>query len=145
MTLYSFVLFVHVTAVLALFGALSFEFLSLSNLRRPTTLTEDRRRIDPVPGLPLIVVSSVLVTLFSGAYLTARMMAFSMARTQVSLAAVILMGALGTVTGKRIQTIRRVCVSPNAWMKAVSNIVRRRSIRPDELLTFPPSPSRNRT
>jgi hypothetical protein len=110
MTLYSFVLFVHVTAVLALFAALSFEFLSLSNLRRSTTLTEDRRWIDPVPGLPLIVVSSVLVTLFSGAYLTARMMAFSMAWTQVSLAAVILMGALGTVTGKRIQTIRRVCV-----------------------------------
>jgi hypothetical protein len=43
--------------------------------------------------------------------LTAKMSAFSLAWTQVSLAAVILMGALGAVTGKRIGAICRACAS----------------------------------
>lgn len=40
MTLYSLVLFFHVTAVLALFAALAFEATSLFHLRRASALTE---------------------------------------------------------------------------------------------------------
>ena len=40
MTLYSLVLFGHVTAVLALFACLSLETLSLFHLRRASTLPE---------------------------------------------------------------------------------------------------------
>jgi hypothetical protein len=66
MTLYSIVLFVHVTAVLSLFAALSFEVLSLFHLRRSPSLTETRRWIEPVPGLPLATMGSPLVVFFSG-------------------------------------------------------------------------------
>lgn len=111
MTLYSLVLFAHVTAVLALFAALSGEVLSLFNLRRSASLMEARRWIELIPGFPVIVVGSVRVILLSGAYLAAKMAAFSLAWTQVSLAAVILMGALGAVTGMRMGAIRRACAS----------------------------------
>src|SRR5207248_2855439 len=53
MTFYSLVLFVHVTAALALFAALTFEVLSLFHLRRASTLTEVHLWLDPVPRLPL--------------------------------------------------------------------------------------------
>jgi len=51
MTLFSVVLFFHVTAVLGLFAALSFEALSLFHLRRVSTLTGARRWIEPAWGL----------------------------------------------------------------------------------------------
>jgi hypothetical protein len=43
MTLYALVLFVHITAVLGLCAALSFEALSLFHLRQASTLTEASR------------------------------------------------------------------------------------------------------
>ena len=54
MSLYGFVLFLHVTSVLALFVCLSFEALSLFRLRRASTLAEARLWIDPVPRLPAL-------------------------------------------------------------------------------------------
>ena len=66
MTLYSLILFVHVTAVLGLCAALSFEVLSLFHLRRASTVIEARRWIEPVPGLPLVAMGSLLIIFFSG-------------------------------------------------------------------------------
>ena len=68
MTLYSLVLFVHVAGALALFTALSFEVLSLVRLRRASTLTEVQLWMEPVPGLPLVTLGSLLVVFFSGVY-----------------------------------------------------------------------------
>ena len=65
MTFYSVVLFVHVTAVLGLCAALSFEVLSLFHLRRASTLTEVRRWTELVPGLFLVAAGSLLVIFFS--------------------------------------------------------------------------------
>lgn len=79
MTLYSLVLFLHVAAVLGLFAALSFEALSLFHLRQASDLTEIRRWIDPVPGQPLLAMTSMLVVFFSGIYLAVRMSAFATA------------------------------------------------------------------
>ena len=56
MTLYLLVLFVHVIAVLGLSAALSFESLSLFQLRRVSNTTEVRRWIEPVPGLPWVAM-----------------------------------------------------------------------------------------
>ena len=71
MTLYSFVLFVHVTAVLALSATLSFEALSLFHLRHASSLSEIQRWMDPVPGLRWIAISSMVLLLVSGIYLAA--------------------------------------------------------------------------
>ena len=115
MTLYSLVLFVHVTAVLGMFAALSFEVFSLFHLRRVSTLAETRRWIEPVPGLPLIAAGSLLVILFSGVYLALKMSAFGLAWPKVTIAAFLLMGPIGALTAGRLRAIRRVSANAQAF------------------------------
>src|SRR5258705_11720604 len=87
MTLRSLVLFVHVTAVLTMFAALSFEALSLFEVRRASTLTELRRWIDPLPYLPSLARGSLLFVYLSVVYLTVRMSAFDLAWPKVAVGA----------------------------------------------------------
>jgi hypothetical protein len=106
MSLYSIILFLHVTAVLGLFGSLSFEFLSLSHLRRASDLGEVRRWVDPVPGIPAVAISSIFVVLFSGIYLAVRMSAFNVAWPKVAILALLVIAPFGALTGKRMRVIR---------------------------------------
>lgn len=108
MTLYSILLFLHVAAVLVLFASLSFEFLSLSRLRQAPDLDDVRRWVDPVPGIPLMAMASILVVLVSGIYLAVRMSAFDLAWPKVALAALLLIAPFGALTGKRMRAIRRM-------------------------------------
>jgi len=114
MTLRSLVLFVHVTAVLTMFAALSFEALSLFHLRRVSSLTEVRRWIDPIPHLPWVARGSLLLVFLSGVYLTVRMSAFELAWPKVAVAALLLIGPLGALTGSRMRAIRRACIETKA-------------------------------
>lgn len=109
MTVYSLILFVHVASVLALFAALSFEALSLFHLRHASSLADVQLWIDPVPGLSLIALSSLLVGFFSGIYLTIRMSAFGAAWPKVTIAALFLVAPLAAITGRRVRAIRRAC------------------------------------
>jgi hypothetical protein len=109
MTFYSFVLFVHVTAVLALFAALTVEVLSLFHLRRASTITEAQLWIEPVPGLPLVALGSLLAALFSGIYLTIQMSAFGEAWPKVTIAALFVVAPLAAIGGRRMRAIRRTC------------------------------------
>jgi hypothetical protein len=109
MTFYSLVLFVHVTAVLTLFAALTFEVLSLFHLRRASTLTEVRLWIDPVPRLPQAAANSLLVVFCSGIYLTIRMSAFGEAWPKVTIAALLFVAPIAAITGTRMRAIRRTC------------------------------------
>lgn len=115
MTLYSLVLFVHVTAVLSMFAALSFEVFSLFHLRRISTLSGARRWSEPIPGLPLVAAGSLLVILFSGVYLTLKMSAFGLAWPKVTIAAFLLMAPLGALTARRIRAIRRASADAQAF------------------------------
>src|SRR6267142_1466540 len=103
MTLYSLVLFGHVTAVLALFACLSLETLSLFHLRRASTLPEVQLWIEPVPGLSAVALGSLLVILLSGVYLTIQMSGFGLAWLKVTIAAFLLMAPLGAATGRRMR------------------------------------------
>lgn len=114
MTFYSLVLFVHVTAVLILFAAMTFEVLSLFRLRRASTLTEVRLWIDPVPGLPQAAMGSLLVVFFSGIYLTIRMSAFGEAWPKVTIAALLLVAPIAAITGRRMRVIRRTSATATA-------------------------------
>jgi hypothetical protein len=107
MTVYSLILFIHVTAVLALFAAMALEALSLYHLRRAITLTEVRVWIDPAPGLPLATTSSLLLVLFSGIYLTIRLSAFGAAWPRVTIAAILLIAPLAAIAARRMRAIRR--------------------------------------
>ena len=114
MTFYSLVLFVHVTAALALFAALTFEVLSLFHLRRASTLTEVHLWLDPVPRLPLAAMGSLLVVFFSGIYLTIRLSAFGEAWPKVTIAAVLFVAPIAAITGRRMRAIRRACATATA-------------------------------
>jgi hypothetical protein len=115
MTLYSLVLFVHITAVLGMFAALSFEVLSLFHLRRASTWADARRWMEPVPGLPLVAAGSLLVILFSGIYLTMKMSAFGLAWPKVTIGAFLLMAPLGALTARRMRTIHRASAYAQAF------------------------------
>ena len=71
----------------------SFEVLSLFHLRRVSTLTEARRWIEPVPGLPLAAIGSLPVILFSGIYLAMKMSAFGLAWPTVVVGSLLLIAA----------------------------------------------------
>src|SRR5258708_7673128 len=107
MTVYSLILFIHVTAVLALVAAMALEALSLFHLRRAATLTEVRVWIDPAPALPLATTSSLLLVLFSGIYLTIRLSAFGAAWPRVTIAAMLLIAPFGAIATHRMRAIRR--------------------------------------
>src|SRR5438445_13831203 len=100
MTLYSFVLFVHVVAVLALSATLSVEALSLLRLRRASSLSEAQRWMEPLPGLRWIAISSLFLILASGIYLAMQMSAFGMAWPKVTIAALFLIGPFGAASGR---------------------------------------------
>jgi hypothetical protein len=106
MSLYGFVLFLHVAAVLGLFLCLGFEALSLFRLRRASTLAEGRLWIDPLPLLPLWTGASALVVFGSGIYLAMRMSAFGQAWIDLSIVALMLIAPLGKLTSKRMRAIR---------------------------------------
>src|ERR1700704_4878117 len=112
MTLRSLVLFVHVTAVLTMFAALSFEALSLFELRRASTLTELRRWIEPLPHLPSLARGSLVF--LSGVYLTVRMSAFELAWPKVAVGALLLIAPFEALTGWRLRAIRRTSVETKA-------------------------------
>jgi hypothetical protein len=114
MTPYSLILFVHVTAVLALFAALAFEGLSLFRLRRASTPAEVRFWIDPVPRLPVAAGGAVLAALLSGVYLTMRVSAFGAAWPKVSLVAMFLIAPMAAISARRISALRRASAAAAA-------------------------------
>lgn len=107
MSLYTFVLFLHVAAVLTLFACLSFEAVSLFRLRRASTAPEARLWIEPVPRLPLWTGVSALVIFVSGIYLAMRMSAFGQAWIDLTIVALLLIAPLGALTSKRMRAIRQ--------------------------------------
>jgi hypothetical protein len=111
MTSYSLILFAHVTSVLCMFAAMSLETVSLYQMRRASALSDVRRWLEPVPGLPLVAMSSILIVLFSGIYLAVRMSAFSLGWPRATVGALLVMAPLGALTGKRMRAIRRTCAN----------------------------------
>jgi uncharacterized membrane protein len=124
MTLYSLVVFAHVTSVLALFACLSLEALSLFRLRRASTSTEVKLWIEPVPGLSAVALGSLLVILVSGIYLTIQMSGFGLAWIDMTIGAFFLMVPPAAVAGKRMRDIRRQSVSEKANQSRVLVLLR---------------------
>ncbi len=129
MTLYSSLLFAHVTSVLVLFACLSLETLSLFHLRRASTLNEIQLWIEPVPGFSAIALLSILVILFSGVYLAFQMSGFGVAWIDVGMGAFLLMGPLGAVTGKRLRVIRHLSASGQKNQPELLDVLRQRFLR----------------
>jgi hypothetical protein len=107
LTLYAAVLFIHLVCVLGLFVALCFEWVSLSRMRSARTLDEFRTWINPVPSLPMIAMSSLLLILITGIYLTMQLQVWMVAWPKVAFITVLLIAPFGAVTGARMRKIRQ--------------------------------------
>ena len=113
MTLYSVELFVHVVSALGIFAALTLEGVSLAHLRRATTASQARLWIEFAPGLPALAIGSLVFLLLSGILMTAQMSGWMLAWPRVAMVALILIGPLGAVTGRRMRAIRQACAANN--------------------------------
>jgi hypothetical protein len=124
MTLYAVILFIHVTSALVLFATMSFEAMSLFHLRGASCLSEVREWLEPVPGLPLAAMGSLLVILVSGIYLVMRIQAYRMAWPQVAVGGLFLMAPFGAISGKRMRMIRKACAEANEVNSALLSRLR---------------------
>ncbi len=106
MTLYSAVLFVHVVSALGVFAALSLEAVALLHLRRATSASEARLWLEFAPGLPFLAIGSLMLLLLSGFFMTTQMSGWTLAWPRAAMGALILIGPLGAVTGRRMRAIR---------------------------------------
>jgi hypothetical protein len=106
MSLYPFILVVHVTAVLVLCAVLSIELVSLIHLRGASTPAEAYPWVQPVLGIRFYAITSLLTILFTGVYLVIQESAFRQAWPKVAMIALFLMAPLGKLTGSRMQAIR---------------------------------------
>jgi hypothetical protein len=111
MTLYSVLLFLHVVSAMGAFAALSLEAVALVPLRRATTANEARPWIEFLPGLPALAIGSLVLLLLSGIFMTAQMAGWTLAWPSVAMGALILIGPLGAVTGRRMRAIRVACTA----------------------------------
>lgn len=63
--------------------------------------------MEPVPGLPLVAMGSLLVIFSSGIYLAIRMSAFGLAWPKAAVGALLLIAPLGALTARRMRAIRQ--------------------------------------
>jgi hypothetical protein len=124
MTFYSFVLFTHITSVLAMFACLTLEVLSLFRLQRASTLSEVQLWIEPVPSLSRIALGSLLVILLTGVFLTIQMSGFGLAWLKVTVAAFLLMARLGAASGRRIRNVQRVSANGKMTQSEILDLLR---------------------
>jgi hypothetical protein len=110
-TFYSAVLFVHVASAFGVVAALSLAAVTLARLRRASTVSEARLWIEFAPGVPALAIGSLVFLLLSGIYMTVQMGGWTLAWPKVALGALILIGPLGAVTGRRLRAIQIACAT----------------------------------
>jgi hypothetical protein len=111
MTLYSAVLFVHVTSALGVFATLCLEAVGLIHLRRATTASEARQWMEFAPGLSALTAGSFVLMLLSGIFMATESSEWTLAWVRVAMGALLLIGPLGAVTGRRMRVIRNACAA----------------------------------
>jgi hypothetical protein len=112
MTNYSFVLLIHVTAVLGLTAVLTVEALSLYHLRRASGVADASLWIDLVRMVRPFAIGALLIILLSAIYLVIPVASFQTAWPKVAVASLFLMGPLGALTGRRMRAIRQSVTFP---------------------------------
>ena len=111
MMIYSITLFVHVVSALVLAAAFRVEILTLIHLRKAATPTEARFVLDLATGFPVVAMGSLVLLFLSGGYMTAQASAWSLAWPRVAVGALLLMGPLGALSGRKMRAIRRLSAS----------------------------------
>jgi hypothetical protein len=108
MTLYGFILIVHVIATFILFAALATEALALRHLRRASTLAEAQPWFNPWPGVLLYVALSGATILLTGIALVVHEGEGGQAWAKVAAIALVLTVPIGAASGRRMRRIRAI-------------------------------------
>jgi uncharacterized membrane protein len=106
MTLYGFILIVHVIATFILFAALATEALALYHLRRASTVAEAQPWFTPWPGLLVYVALSGITILLTGIALVVHEGDGEQAWARVAAIALVLTVPIGAASGRRMRRIR---------------------------------------
>ena len=101
MTLYRIVVFCHVAATLALFGALAIEWVSLRSLRQAESYEQAREWVGLWRLLVPLGVPFALVILASGIYLARTIGAWTLGWVEVAVPALVVVALAGGIVGPR--------------------------------------------
>jgi hypothetical protein len=104
MTLYSIALFLHIVGALGLFVALGLEWTGLRQLRHATTAEQAREWLGVAGLVRRVGPASLVAILLPGLYMTATTWG-GQAWIGIGLAAMLLLGALGALNGRRLAAI----------------------------------------
>jgi len=107
-----------------MFACLSLEVLSLSRLRRASTLSEIQLWIEPVPRLSRIALGSLLIILLTGVFLAIQMSGFGLGWLRVTVAAFLLMAPLGAASGRRIRNVQRLSANSKMMQSEILDLLR---------------------
>lgn len=99
--------FMHVTGAIGVFGALAIEGAVLLQIRQSADSAQLRTVVTAFHLVPRMAIPSLLVTILSGAYLTATVWGWRAAWIDVGLLGLIVTAAVGAAaTGPRIERLR---------------------------------------
>lgn len=107
MSSYSVILFFHVGSALTLAAALGVDWMLLAHLRNASSAHDTESLFAMWKLVPWTASLSLLVLLLTGGYLTGRLAQWPFAWPKAALVALVLIGALGGITSKRMRLARK--------------------------------------
>lgn len=122
MSLYSIVLFIHVASALVLAAALGTEAVLLGRLRKVSSARDAGPWLAAWRTLPWAAGLSLLALLLTGGYLAGVLGQWPLAWPKAALVALVLIGAFGGITSKRMRLARKAY---NAGEESASECLRR--------------------
>jgi hypothetical protein len=108
MTFYSLLVFTHIAAAFFVFAGLLLEWVVLGFLRRNPELTPFRAWSRIFSLASRLYGPALGVILLSGGYLGAQMSAWGQGWIRVSFVTLFVIGAIGSLTSRRVRTIQKV-------------------------------------
>jgi uncharacterized membrane protein len=115
MSLYALALFAHIVGVLGLFLAIGLVWISMLWLHQAQTTAQVRERVRLASLQERLLPTASVLILLAGVYMTATTWGWTTPWIDVSLAALLLLGALGgTVINRRLKAIRKASSTAEA-------------------------------
>lgn len=109
MRLYLTVLFFHVGSALVLAAALGVDWMLLVRLRKASSACDAQSWLGMWAAVPWAASLSLLVLLLTGGYMVGRFGQWSLAWPKAALVTLVLIGAVGGISSKRMRAARRAC------------------------------------
>ena len=108
MDFYAVILFLHIVAAMGIFVALGLEWFSIVSFRKAAGPADVRVGAGVLRSIPILFGPSGAVMLLTGGYLASKIGSSSLSWVVPSLVALVLIGAIGGVTGGGLRVIRTI-------------------------------------